>query len=550
MTFGVLGAVASLAQLFVVRTGRNQLFHTALVFIIAAALLLPPELVALVAVVMHVPDWVKERYRWYVQSFNICNYTLDALAAWGAAHVVLSSGIASGRIREVVAGAAASTVFVFLNHFLLAVMLRLARGHSFRESRLFAPDPLATDLVLAGLGVALASLWRANPLLVPALVASLALVYRSLSVAALLRESEDRFRAMFEFAGVGIDLTDLDGRVIASNRALQELLGYSESELRGKRFGEFTHPEDAPLDLELLEEMHRGKRDHYRLEKRYVAKDGKVIWANLAVSLVRNVDRHPKFVITMAEDVTERKRAEQALQEAVVMLERSERDLRVSREETIRRLSYAAEFRDEETGRHIERMSHYCALLGRKLRLDPDRCELLRIASPLHDIGKIAIPDRILLKPGKLNHEEYAIMKQHAEIGYRLLSGSDEELLELAALLARTHHERVDGTGYPRGLTGDAIPIEGRIAAVADVFDALTSDRVYRPALSVEEAIEFMRGERGAHFDAEIFDLFLASLDEILSIRVRYSDTRGQTAIDWVPPLLEEVPAVVRQSQR
>jgi putative two-component system response regulator len=192
--------------------------------------------------------------------------------------------------------------------------------------------------------------------------------------------------------------------------------------------------------------------------------------------------------------------------------------LRRSHEETIRRLAAAAEWRDEETGRHIERMSRLSELMARKAGLASDRCELVRIASPLHDVGKIGIPDSILLKPGRLTPEEWSVMQTHTEIGHDLLGRSGADLLDVAAMLAWTHHEKVDGSGYPRGLSGEAIPLEGRIAAVADVFDALTSNRPYRSARTPAEAVEIMRQGRGSHFDADLLDLFLASLDDVAEI--------------------------------
>jgi putative two-component system response regulator len=208
-----------------------------------------------------------------------------------------------------------------------------------------------------------------------------------------------------------------------------------------------------------------------------------------------------------------------ALQEALEQLRASEQELRTHHEETIRRLSSAAELRDHETGGHIDRMSRYCALVARRLGLPNDRIELVRIASPMHDIGKIAIPDRILLKPGTFTADERRLMQTHTEIGYAILAGSHAELLRLAATLAWTHHERFDGSGYPRGLVGDEIPLEGRIAALADVFDALTSDRVYRAAYPLEEATTMMQAERGGHFDPTLLDLFLDSIDEVEEIR-------------------------------
>ena len=213
-----------------------------------------------------------------------------------------------------------------------------------------------------------------------------------------------------------------------------------------------------------------------------------------------------------------------ALEDAIQRLKVAEIGVRNSQVETIHRLSKAAEFRDNETARHIERMSRYCALIAKHLGMNEERVSLLRMASPLHDIGKIGTPDQILLKPGRLDATEFEIMKQHAQIGYKILTGSGSELLELAATVAWTHHERVDGTGYPRGLVGEQIPLEGRIAAVADVFDALTSTRVYKAAMSNEKSLQILNEGRGKHFDAFILDAFLDSFDEALAIQRAFAD--------------------------
>lgn len=213
-----------------------------------------------------------------------------------------------------------------------------------------------------------------------------------------------------------------------------------------------------------------------------------------------------------------------ALRTAIGDLERKEWELQASREETIRRLARAAESRDQETGLHIERVSRYSTLLAGRLELEPARCELIRLASPLHDIGKIAISDRILLKPGALSREERRAMQDHAELGHAMLAGSGQELLDLAAEIAWTHHERFDGIGYPRGLAAGEIPIEGRIVAVADVFDALTSERVYRPELPVEEALNLMSLGRGTQLDPDVFDLLLDSLPAVLAIKNDHAD--------------------------
>ncbi len=212
------------------------------------------------------------------------------------------------------------------------------------------------------------------------------------------------------------------------------------------------------------------------------------------------------------------------LQEALQDLELSETKVWVSQAETIFRLARMVEFRDEETGQHLHRMSSYCEILARRIGYDEQRRELVRLSSQLHDVGKVAVPDSILLKRGKLTPEEFEVIKGHAETGFQMLSGSASEVVQMGALIARTHHEHWDGNGYPRGLAGEDIPLEGRIAAVADVFDALTSDRVYRSALPVKSATEMMRSERGSHFDPELLDQFLDGLPEIEAIRRAYAD--------------------------
>ena len=236
-----------------------------------------------------------------------------------------------------------------------------------------------------------------------------------------------------------------------------------------------------------------------------------------------------------------------ALRDTISRLETSEGELRRLREETIRRLSWAAEFRNLETGEHIVRMSLYCSLIARLAGLGAEQAELVRIASPMHDVGKIGIPDRILLKPGPLTPGQREVMKGHAEIGCRILAGSQTALLDLAATMALTHHERMDGTGYPHGLAGEAIPLEGRIVAIADVFDALTSDRVYRPAFQPDEALAMMLAKRGAQFDAVLLDRFEASFDEVLAIRRNALGVpAGPTALPGAETLLKVLGPRVR----
>ncbi len=200
------------------------------------------------------------------------------------------------------------------------------------------------------------------------------------------------------------------------------------------------------------------------------------------------------------------------------------RELSDTRLEIIRRLGRAAEYRDNETGLHIIRMSKYSALLAQAAGVSADEAEMLLNASPMHDIGKIGIPDRILLKPGKFEPDEWDVMKTHTTIGAELLAGHDSPLMQMASVIALTHHERWDGSGYPRGLAGEAIPLMGRIVAVCDVFDALTSERPYKHAWSIAEARAHLAENAGRHFDPALVKRFDEIFPEILRIREQYPE--------------------------
>ncbi len=190
--------------------------------------------------------------------------------------------------------------------------------------------------------------------------------------------------------------------------------------------------------------------------------------------------------------------------------------------DTIMRLARAAEYKDEDTGAHILRMSSYGAAVARHMGLGEEVAQWILYAAPMHDVGKIGIPDHILLKPGPLDDAEWEIMKTHTIIGGRILSGAKAGYLKLAEIIALTHHERWDGAGYPRGLKGKETPLVGRITAISDVFDALTSRRPYKEPFSLEKSFGIIQEERGTHFDPEVVDAFFEVKEEILSIREKY----------------------------
>ena len=208
------------------------------------------------------------------------------------------------------------------------------------------------------------------------------------------------------------------------------------------------------------------------------------------------------------------------------VLERTH-ELHETRLQVVRHLGRAAEYRDNETGLHIIRMSKIAALLGKASGMSEYHSDLLLNASPMHDIGKIGIPDRILLKPGKLDFDEFEVMKTHASVGAEILSKDDSDLMVMAHEIALTHHEKFNGQGYPNSLKGEAIPFVGRITALADVFDALTSVRPYKKAWTVEDAVNLIVKESGEHFDPKLVEIFLVNLAEIIIIKEKYSDVSG-----------------------
>ena len=194
-------------------------------------------------------------------------------------------------------------------------------------------------------------------------------------------------------------------------------------------------------------------------------------------------------------------------------------EIRIRERETLLRLAKAGEYRDEETGNHVIRMAKYSRLIAEYLGFSEDEAEAIEMAAPMHDIGKIGIRDDVLLKPGKLTPEEFEIMKSHTTIGYDILKNSPSKYLQMGAIIALGHHEKFDGTGYPYGKKGAEIPIEARIVAVADVFDALTSERPYKNAWSIDSVLEHMEQQSGKHFDPECFEALKAQLDAIMKIQ-------------------------------
>ena len=301
---------------------------------------------------------------------------------------------------------------------------------------------------------------------------------------------------------------DLSGRFLRVNPAWERTLGHPAEKLCSRPCLEFVHPDDREATAAEIEALADGSRDSIGFRNRWAAADGSfrlLEWrahASPAEGLIHAIARD----ITV-QHKAEQRRASGAKQLEARIVERT-RDLIEARFETLQLLAVASEYRDDETSQHTERVGLIAAEIAARLGLSAESVGLLREAAPLHDIGKLAIPDRILLKPGRLNAEEQRVMESHAALGARLLFGSRSPVLQLAGIIAESHHERWDGTGYPKGLSGVAIPFVGRVVAVADVFDALTHDRPYKPAWSVQRAMGEIQRTAGSQFDPRVVAAF------------------------------------------
>ena len=309
--------------------------------------------------------------------------------------------------------------------------------------------------------------------------------------------------------GAIVSKTDIHGNITYVNDQFCKISGYSREELLNKPHNIVRHTDMPKGAFKEMWHMLKNKKSWSGIVKNR-SKDGETYVVKALIKPIVNSSGEIVEYIAIRQDITE--------------IYRLQNEIVETQEEIIEKLGELAESRSKETGYHVRRVAEYSALLANLCNLPLEDIEMIKMASPMHDIGKIAIPDNILLKPGKLNEDEFEIMKTHAEIGYGVFKNSKRELLRAAAIISHEHHERWDGKGYPCGVKGEDIHIYGRITAVADVFDALGSDRVYKEAWPLDRILELFRNESGKQFDPYLVKLFLENLDDFLVLRDHFRD--------------------------
>ncbi len=314
--------------------------------------------------------------------------------------------------------------------------------------------------------------------------------------------------------------TDYDGKIIYASEAFCKISGYSKEELIGNKHSIQGKKLNSRKIYKELWETIAEKKETWRGELNNRKKDGEIYTLKIIIS--SEYDKNGEFLnyTAICEDITAKKQIEHAK----VEIEKLNIEITDTQKEVVFRMGAIGEARSKETGMHVKRVAEYSKLLALYYGLSKEDSNILELSSPMHDIGKVAIPDSILKKPGKLTEAEFEVMKSHTTVGYEMLNTSDKAILKAAAIVAHQHQEKYNGTGYPQGLKGEDIHIYGRITAVADVFDALGSTRCYKKAWNDDEIFNLFKEEKGKHFDPKLIDIFFDNVDEFLEIRDRMKD--------------------------
>lgn len=351
---------------------------------------------------------------------------------------------------------------------------------------------------------------------------AIATIAKDISARKRAEEKLQRMSKVFMDAVDPILVEDLDGLVIDMNQEVERSYGWTKEDLIGRPIKTLVPPKRHSQADELLARCKTGEEVR-NIEGLRWTRDKEIVPVLLTLSMLKSDGEKPFGIATIAKDITKLKEAEE--------------EIALTQDVTIESMGTLAEYRDPETGGHIKRTRSYIRLLATHLMdhpkyketLDEATIELLYKSAPLHDIGKVAIPDNILLKAGKLTDEEFAIMKKHTNYGTEVIAAQEEKLgidsfLHLAGEIAETHQEKWDGTGYPEGLKGEEIPVSGRLMALADVYDALISKRVYKPSFAHKKAVEIISKGKGSHFDPDMVEAFLEMEDEFRKIALEHAD--------------------------
>ena len=313
---------------------------------------------------------------------------------------------------------------------------------------------------------------------------------------------------------------DLSGNITYVNKAFCEISKYSQAELLGISHRILRHPD---MDSSLFKDMWSTitSKRQWKGKIKNLAKDGSEYIVDALIIPLLDSDNNIIEYLGIRHDITKLANYQENLEK---QLKIAVKDIVDTQKEVVYTMGSIGETRSKETGFHVKRVAEYSYHLAKLYGMSEDESELLKLASPMHDIGKVGISDDILNKPGKLTYEEFEIMKTHAELGYDMLKNSDKDILKASATVAYEHHEKWDGTGYPRGLKEEETHIYGRITAICDVFDALSHNRVYKKAWPIEDITQLFKRERAKHFDPALIDLFLNNLDDFLIIKNTYED--------------------------
>ena len=331
--------------------------------------------------------------------------------------------------------------------------------------------------------------------------------------------------------------TDTKGIITYTSEAFEKISGYTKKELLGKPHSIVRHPDMSKEDFkDMWSTIQKGHT--WQGEVKNKKKNGEYYYVKATISPIFNEENEIIGYSAIREDITQQKKIEELnkqlatykkhledrVKKATSHIEELIIEIEDTQKEVIFTMGAIGERRSEETSLHVKRVAEYSKLLALYYGLDEKEAEMLRQASPMHDIGKVGIADSILNKPGFFTQKEHAIMQEHTTLGYNMIKSSKRPILQTAAIVAHEHHERWDGSGYPNGLKGEEIHIYGRITAVADVFDALGSDRIYKKAWQDEKIFQLFREEKGKQFDPMLVDIFFEHIDEFLNIRNKLQD--------------------------